>query len=222
LAAGRLLLRTDRPAAGERPLAFAALASVILLAFAFKSFYRYYIVAALPLITACTVIEFERFIRLKGTATFRLWNPAVISLASLAACLGYVEVYYRLAESHGVTPARIVNLLRTTPGPIYTMVPDFVLWNRQRLPDWYYKIDSYLPRVTGALGDPDFERMLAGVTAVVISPDEFDDYPHTAALLRREFRREYADQQWEVWLREEGKPMGPEDQMRRGFSPSMR
>jgi alpha-1,2-mannosyltransferase len=201
-AAIRILLPRQQAMAGARALAFAGLACTLLLVFAFKSFYAYYAVAALPLLTSCLAIEAARYFRARPAwLHVRLWTPAVICSVVLVACFAYVESFYRLAKNHSVHPARVLALLKDRPGPVYTMIPDFVLWTGQELPGGYYTVDSYLPRLVGVLGDADMEEMLTHVNAAVVSPVEFNDCPRTTALLKREFRRAYADKDYELWVR---------------------
>jgi hypothetical protein len=199
VAAVSLLVRNDRRP-GVRPLAAGGIAGTTLLLLAFKSYYGFYIVAVLPLLTSCLAIELDRLARRQSVRS-ALWAPPMISAVALVACLAFVEFYDRFATYHVSSPAKIEALMEHVPGPIYTMVPDFVLWNGQRLPNWYYSADSFLPRSVGVLRDKDFALMLGGVNAAVLTSGEFDPYPEATATLERDFRRAYVDKYWTFWIR---------------------
>jgi 4-amino-4-deoxy-L-arabinose transferase-like glycosyltransferase len=199
IAAVRMLRSDARP--GERPLAVAGIASMLLLMFGFKSYYKYYIVGVLPVLTACLAIEGHRLFKRRFAPGQPRWAAAAICATAVFASYIFVEVYNRAARDHTSSPARIVAQLREVPGPVYTLVPDFALWSGQRMPDWYYVVDSYLPRIVGFLGDADFERLMGRSNAAVLSPGEFSQYPRTTALLAKDFRRTYADAYWELWVR---------------------
>ncbi len=194
-----LLIRNDRRP-GVRPLAAASVAGITLLLLAFKSYYQGYLVGVLPLLTCCLAIELDRIAR-RRFAHSALWSPPVICAVAVVMCLVFVEIFDRFATYHVSRAAKIEALMEHVPGPIYTMVPDFVLWHGQRLPDWYYCADSVLPRIVGVLRDKDFAAMLEGVNGAVLSTGEFDQDPEATAKLEKDFHRAYADKYFELWIR---------------------
>jgi hypothetical protein len=181
-----------------------SLGSTAILLFGFKTFFNYYIVQALPWIAYCFATALAgwgaRFLRLR-------WNALSLSLVALLGILvplGYAEAYERGGAYHVAGPQKIVQMLRSGDGYLYTMYPGFALWSGRSLYPWYDQADSLVPRITGAIGDRDFVNVFAGSTALVLFSGELDELPLSKAYTEAHFTREYRDADWSLWLRQTG------------------
>jgi 4-amino-4-deoxy-L-arabinose transferase-like glycosyltransferase len=192
------LLRGREPTV--RALALATLSTTLALAFVFKSVATYYFALAAPFATVVTVVTVHpRLLRFANVRTNRWWYG--LSTASLVAAVAFVETYHRFAALHVSEPLAILPSLASRQGPIWTMVPDFALAARRPLVSWYYIVDSYLPRLTGALTAPAIAASLAGAETAVLFPGEFSSLPEATEVLHREFDLTHAGPYWFVWER---------------------
>jgi hypothetical protein len=184
-----------------KSVAAVALGSTIVLVFAFKTFFNYYIVQALPWIAVSFAIALDIvMVRALG----RRWAPLAVAsvlLLGLGAPLAYAEVYDRAGSFHVAGPRQILPLLRGRPGYLYSMYPAFALWSGRDIYPWYYRADSLVARINGWVGDGDFEKVFAGSTALVLFAGETDDYPAASRYVETHFNRAYADGDWSVWVR---------------------
>jgi hypothetical protein len=197
-AAWLLARRVDIPL---RSVAFIALGSAVTLLFAFKTFFNYYIIQALPWIAVSFASSLDvLMVRLIGERWVLLAAASVL-LLGLGAPLAYAEVYERRGSMHVAGPRRILPLLGGHAGYIYSMYPVFALWSGRELYPWYYRADSLVARINGWIGDADFERVFEGSTALVLYPGETDDYPLARRYVETNFNRAYSDDDWVLWVR---------------------
>jgi hypothetical protein len=202
VASAWLVLRARDPRV--RAVALVAIGSMLMLVVAFRTFFGYYSVQALPwmaVIIAFVACGVARWIS-------RAWAPAALLAGTLALGVGipplYAEVYTRTAHDHVSSPARIVSLLRGSQGSLYTMYPSFALWSGRDVYPWYYAVDSLIPRITGRLADEDLVRAFAECQALVLFPDELADYPGAREYVEQHFVVAYTDQYWTLWTRQDG------------------
>jgi hypothetical protein len=184
-----------------RAISFVAIANTLVLVFAFKTFFAYYIVQCLPLLAVVFAIVVDQ----AGTRWLRArWTPvalALIAVLGLLAPLGYAETYERSASGHVAEPREILQLLRSDSGVLYTMYPAFGLWSGRPLYPWYYRADSLVPRINGWVSDKDFVDVFRGSTTLVLYPGELDDYPDARAYVRANFAETHKGAEWVVWSR---------------------
>ena len=72
--------------------------------------------------------------------------------------------------------------LQSRAGPIWTSFPDFALYVGRPLVDWYFVVDSYLPRQVGRLSESQLDASLAQAETIVpAAPDRlvFTSAPQT-------------------------------------------
>jgi len=184
-----------------RAISLVALGSTAILLFAFKTFFNYYIVQALPWIATCFAVALDAVgVRLLGR--WWHWLPyAIAGVLGVLVPLAYAEAYDRKGAYHVAGPRAIVQLLRGGDGYLYSMYPGFALWSGRTLYPWYNEVDSLVPRITGSIGDQDFCTVFAGSGALVLFSGELDDYPRAKAYMEAHFVREYQDADWSLWKR---------------------
>ena len=165
-----------------RSLGLLALGNTLILFFAFKTFFGYYIVQALPWL-ACTFAGGPRQV---GGALARR------TLAGSVLCDGGA---HRRRSRHSRTPrftsappkgtspnrCKILRLLKHDDGYVYSMYPAFGLWSQRRIYPWYYQADSLVPRINNWVGDREFLEVFQGSSALVLYPGELDKYPMARA-----------------------------------------
>jgi hypothetical protein len=198
LAATWLLARSTE--ARLRTLALVALGSSVVLVVAFRTFFGYYLVQALPwlaLIFAVTCVNVARRVH----AHWRISLAAGVLVLGVGVPLAYAEYYYRTARDHVSSPAQIVSLLRAGSGYIYTMYPSFALWSGRLIYPWYYQADALVPRLTGRLRDSSFIEAFSASEALVLYDGELADYPDAAAYVRQHFALAYDDPFYTLWVK---------------------
>jgi len=197
-AAAFLARRVD---SGIRSVAVLALGSTLVLVFAFKTFFNYYIVQALPWIAVSFAIALDIVM---DRALGKRWVPIAVTsvlLLGLGVPLAYAEVYERAGSFHVAGPRRILPLIRDRTGYIYSMYPAFALWSGRELYPWYYRTDSLVARINGWVGDADFQNVFEGSSTLVLFAGETDDYPLARHYAETHFDRAYEDHDWSVWVR---------------------
>jgi hypothetical protein len=188
-----------------RTLAFVALGSSVVLVVAFRTFFGYYLVQALPwlaLIFAVTCVNVAR----RVNAHWRLALVAGVLVLGVGIPLGYAEYYYRTARDHVSSPAQIVSMLREGSGYIYTMYPAFALWSGRAIYPWYYQADALVPRLIGRMRDSSFIEAFSGSQALVLYDGELADYPDAAAYVRQHFALAYDDPFYALWIKSPPQP----------------
>jgi hypothetical protein len=200
-AAGFLLKARD---ARLRLVSVVALGTTLVLVFAFRTFYGYYLVQVLPwmaIVVCAAVVPLAQ--RLAGRHSRVVLIAATLVLAGLLPPV-YGLVYARTGAYHAASPARIVSLLRDGTGYVYSMYPSFALWAGRDPYPWYYAADSLVPRITGRIGDQEFVRVFADSQALVTETDELADLPGARAYAEEHFAIAYQDEFWTLWLRRDG------------------
>jgi 4-amino-4-deoxy-L-arabinose transferase-like glycosyltransferase len=188
-----------------RSLAFVALGSTVVLVLAFRTFFGYYLVQALPwlaVIFAITCVNAAR----RASAAWRRPLAAGVLVLGVAIPFAYAEYYDRTARDHVSSPREIVSLLRQGTGYIYTMYPAFALWSGRAIYPWYYQADALVPRLTGALADSGFIEAFAGSDALVLYEGELAEYPSAAAYVRQHFTLAYGDPFYALWVKPSPQP----------------
>jgi hypothetical protein len=184
-----------------KTLAFVALGNTLVLLFAFKTFFNYYIVQALPWIASTAAVLIDE---LGGRFVARRW-PAVFAVVlvvlGVAAPLGYAETYERRASAHVSAPKQILALLPKDGGYLYSMYPGFGLWSGRSIFPWYYQADSLVPRLNGWIPETEFIQVFEGSTALVLYAGELDPFPAAREYVSRHFGQRYSDSDWTLWVR---------------------
>jgi hypothetical protein len=184
-----------------RTLAFIVLGGTIILVFAFKTFFNYYIVQLLPWIGAVFAIAADTAgTRWLGSRWPAAWAVLVGALA-VALPVGYAEFYERKGVSHVAGPRRILERLRGDDGYVYSMFPAFALWSGRPVYPWYYQADSLVPRINGWLDDQQFIDVFSHSTALILYAGELDTYPKARQFVEQNFQPDYQDHDWALWLR---------------------
>jgi 4-amino-4-deoxy-L-arabinose transferase-like glycosyltransferase len=184
-----------------RGIGLMAVGATVVLVFAFKTFFNYYIVQTLPWIAVCCALAVHALAaRWLGRRALLALGLA-IALFGVAAPVAYAVVYERTGASHVSTPRQIVAELRSGDGCVYSMYPAFALWSERSVCPWYYQADSLVPRINNWIGDADFQRVFEGAGAVVLYPGELEDYPKAASYLAQHFTRAHEDENWVLWER---------------------
>lgn len=198
IAAGYELVRGRNP--HVRSLALTALVTTFCLAFVFRSVATYYFALPVPFATVVLATRVHAMVTTRAPHfAERGWTA--IAFALPFAALLFCEVYHRRAAEHVSEPQAIVPLLQGRQGAVWTMVPDFALFTERPLVDWYYVVDSYLPRKIGVLSDEAVQRSLAQTDTAVLYPSEFDQWPGAKRILERDFTLAHDGPAWHVWLR---------------------
>lgn len=184
-----------------RILGLTALGSTTILLFAFKTFFNYYIVQALPWIACCFAIAVDAAAAPHLGARWRVGSGALVVLLGLVLPLAYAEVYYRKGAYHVAGPRNIMPMLAGGDGFLYSMYPAFGLWTGRSIYPWYYRADSLVPRINNWIGDKDFIDVFSGSSALVLETHELDTYPGANDYVARNFVRRYRDADWSLWVR---------------------
>jgi hypothetical protein len=184
-----------------RVIALVTAAQVPFLLFAFNSFNNFYLIQVLPgAVIVCCILAQQITQRYAAV----LWVPAAVAgtvFAAIVAPLMYEETYHRSREFHTTSAAAVVAELEQHDGDMYALHPSFALQSGRDLAPWYYSTDTYLPRITGKAGAPEFLEVFARSETLVLFPGEFDYLPEVTAYMQDHFEVTFEDEHWQVWSR---------------------
>jgi hypothetical protein len=188
-----------------RILSLVAAGSTVLLVFAFRTFFGYYLVQVLPWFALLfTAVVSRSLAAFGGRHRDRLLLAGVLVIG-VGLPLVYDEIYQRYGEAHVSAPAPIVARLREGTGYLYTMYPSFALWSGRELYPSYYAADSLIARFTGRIGDDDFVRIFSGCEALVLWDLELADYPRARAYVDEHFTVAVGNPSYVLWERVPGR-----------------
>ena len=173
-----------------RSLGLLALGNTLILFFAFKTFFGYYIVQALPWLACTFAVVLDKWGARWLGERWQALSYATVGLIGVAAPLAYAEIYFRTAKGHVAEPLQILRLLKRNDGYVYSMYPAFGLWSQRHLYPWYYQADSLVPRINHWVGDREFLEVFQGSSALVLYPGELDKYPMARAYVGEHFQEE--------------------------------